>query len=159
MNFLSSIEMSHPDDPVCFYSNSSRGTWGCFSTFSDHQITREDGRIYPTVEHLLQSLKFELSNPKWAEEVRLSSSPGEAARKGRKEYERPMVLLEHSIKATMRLKVKQHPDVLAALLDTGSRLIYELPPIELYSQSSPSNIIDYTLGWVWMQIREEVKAK
>ena len=66
-------------DPILFYSN--RKEFGEFSNFYASEI-EIDGLKYPTTEHYFQALKF-YPDEESMEKVRLATSPGQAAKKGR----------------------------------------------------------------------------
>ena len=103
--------------------------WGWLGNMSPHPI-EYDGKTWRTSEALFQSLRFEDEEAK--EIIRLESSPMACKMKSKtlaKTYNRivePMSDRDiHNMKMCVRLKLKQHPELVDLLLKTGDNEIIE----------------------------------
>jgi hypothetical protein len=100
--------------------------YGFFSNFSRHSIYLRE-RIWPTTEHYLQAQKF--ADTQYEEQVRLAPSPMDAAQMGR-DRSLPLRADWESVKddimrAAVRAKFTQHPDLRDALLATNNAHLIE----------------------------------
>lgn len=153
------------------------------SNFSDHPIVY-NRQIFPTSEHLYQSLKFTDSevNYGYAEIVRTAKTPYIskilAGQKLLYRYDwqkalNPIISEWKAKGATLRddwndvkdkimvmvlwYKVMQHIDVKMALLSTGDNYIVEASPYDYYWGEGRDGTGENKLGKAWMFIREVIR--
>ena len=147
--------------------------WGWLGNMSPHSIVY-DGKIWKTSEALFQSLRFEDEEPK--EIIRLENSPMGCKMKSKtlaKTYNRivePMSDRDiENMKMCVRLKIKQHPELIDLLLKTGDSKIIEdatsrgrrgsnlfWGSIKLEDGSWEG---ENMMGKIWEEIRNEIKNK
>ncbi len=144
--------------PIFFYS--TRDAYGCFSNFSAHGVELK-GKWWPTTEHYFQAQKF--AGTPYEEEIRLASSPRQAADMGR-DRSRPLRPDWEQIKdAVMREAVLQkfltHADIRQILLDTGDELIVEQAPGDYYWGIGADGSGKNMLGQILMEVRAELRAR
>lgn len=105
--------------------SSFQGEYRFLSNFYPALIIDNKQRQWPTAEHAYQAMKS--SSPTEQEFVRVSSSPGEAKRRGRKvsvrsDWEEIKVFVMRRI---VRAKFFQNPSLAASLVATGSQTLVE----------------------------------
>ena len=102
-----------------------QGKWRFLSNFYPAPILFE-GLVYPTSEHLYQTLKTEI--PSEREFVRSSGTPGESKRRGRRVTVRENWngIKVSIMRKVVREKFLQNPELEKRLLDTGDALMVEL---------------------------------
>jgi len=134
-----------------------REPYGHFSNFSPHPIKFEN-LIYPTSEHLYQSMKFQDS--KTRELIRLSISPFEAAKLGRS----LLGMIPHwdnvkidVMRKVIALKIDQYPEIKELLISTGNEEIVEYSAKDYFWGSGPDFSGRNELGKIWMYHRELLK--
>ncbi|TFK36687.1 hypothetical protein BDQ12DRAFT_736773 [Crucibulum laeve] len=105
-----------------------------FTNFSPHPVQYQ-GKIYPTSEHLFQSLKFE-HNPKLVEIIRSCPHPRDAFNQAkslqnsvRDDWKRVKISKMDEI---LLLKFTQHPALLNELLATGDAELVEDSPVDAF---------------------------
>lgn len=144
---------------INFYRTTER-PYGIFSNFSKHPILIAS-KIYPTVEHFYQSMKF--SDSPDAEEIRLAPRAMDAARMGREPH-RPLCLNWEFIKdEVMRIaiqaKVNQHQDVRELLISTGDSVIIEHTAKDHYWADGGDESGLNRLGIILMETRAIFRSK
>jgi len=105
--------------------------YGCFSNFSKHQLIFED-KVYYHSEGAYQAAKFMQTEPEYAEQIRLASSPKDAADLGRDKTHKmreDWEEVKYSImKQVVKKKFETHPGIKKILMDTKDALIIENSP-------------------------------
>ena len=144
-----------------FYSHHpDRNGWQ-FSNFSKHPVEWE-GKIYPTSEHLYQSLKFEFVDPEYAKAIRKAKTPMTAKKMGRGKHQPNLDEWEKiKVKVMFEIiteKVKQHEDVRQILLETGKKKMIEASPTDYYWGEGEDGTGKNMLGKVLMKVRENLQA-
>src|SRR5690242_18687848 len=117
---------------IYFYST-RENPYGCFSNFSPHGVEL-DGRWWPTTEHYFQAQKF-VGRP-YTENVRLASSPKQAAEIGR-DRQLPLrpdweQVKDDVMRRAVLRKFETHASLRQILLDTGDEAIVENAPGDYY---------------------------
>ena len=133
--------------------------YGCFSNFSKHGFEL-DGKYWMTSEHYFQAKKF-IEN-EYEEQVRMSSTPMEAANKGR-DRNRPLRKDWEEVKDDiMRIavleKFKVNDDAKKILLSTGEEEIIEKTTDDYYWGSAKDLTGKNKLGKILMVVREILKV-
>lgn len=133
------------------------GPYGFMANFSKHNIV-VDGKDYPTSEHYYQAQKF--TDPLKQEMVRGQATPKAAKQMActldglRPDWEQ--VKFDIMVR-TLKLKVYQHPELLAKLIATGDEPLGEDSPYDytwgLGKDGSGKNL----LGKAWEEVRKCVK--
>jgi ribA/ribD-fused uncharacterized protein len=133
-----------------------------FSNWTAHRIFIW-GMHFATVEHAFQYRKFITSNPRWAFKIKNAKSPYEAQLLSRM---RPIDrkkwnhLREKVMRELLCAKVKQHEDVRAALIASGTRAIIEKGSLrENYWGIGPDLNGRNTLGKLWVSIRSDLAGE
>jgi len=142
---------------ILFYS--TVGAWGFLSNFSRHPLF-VDGLVYPTSEHYYQAQKCPAGSS-FAEKIRKCTTPTRAAALGRSQR-CPKVPNWDDIKLqvmekALKIKLAQHPDLSAKLLESGSRHLVEASPKDSFWGWGKDKNGENHLGKLWMKIREEEK--
>jgi N-glycosidase YbiA len=135
------------------------GEYGEFSNFSNHPI-EINGRVYPTVEHFYQAMKFR--DFEYAEKIRRASSPMEAKRLGRTrkltvrdDWEQNKVdVMRQAIREKFRLNT-QLRDI---LLSTGDEELIEAAPYDEFWGSGRTGEGQNWLGRILMEVRSELHS-
>lgn len=144
------------DEEINFYSVNDE--YGEFSNFAAYPI-KLNGKVWPTTEHYFQAMKFE--SKKDQNEIRLTKSPMEAARKGR-DRKRKLRRNWESIKDNvMREAVMQkftHPEIKELLLRTGSAKLVEHTENDSYWGDGGNGSGKNKLGRILMEVREKLRA-
>ncbi len=133
--------------------------YGCFSNFSKHGFEL-GGKYWMTSEHYFQAKKF-IEN-EYEEQVRMSSTPMEAANKGR-DRNRPLRKDWEEVKDDiMRIavleKFKVNDDAKKILLSTGEEEIIEKTTDDYYWGSGKDGTGKNMLGKILMEVREILKV-
>lgn len=107
--------------PICEF----QGTHGFLSNFHPSRILwREDGIVYPTVEHAFQAMKSENLNDRL--HISGLATPGEAKRAGRTlQLREDWEDVKRVYMLQLVLEKFQNPDLAEQLTATGSRLLIE----------------------------------
>ncbi len=133
------------------------GANGWLANFSRHPI-RVAGRIWPTVEHYFQAMKF--TDAKVRIEVLKAKTPGEAkeiaesyaARKRRDWIKIRNLIMYNAIRA----KFVQHPKLLRQLEKTGHRAIREISNDDSYWGSGNDRRGQNQMGRLLMRLRKNL---
>lgn len=143
---------------VKFYS--TRKPWGHFSNFSLHPI-EIDGKVWPTSEHYFQAMKF--AGTEHEEAVRLTETPGDAARMGRNrslplrpDWEE---VKDDVMRVAVEAKIRQHADIMALLLATGDAELIEHTTNDSYWGDGGDGSGKNMLGTVLMEVRKKIRAE
>ncbi len=131
-----------------------------FSNFSSF-IIEWKGKLWPTSEHAYHAEKFH--DEAFKEEIRQTRSAHEAlkltmANRDKYRVDWKEVQLE-CMKDILRAKVEQHPYVKKKLLDSGDKELIEDSWRDSYWGWGPNKDGKNNLGKLWMEVREEFKAK
>lgn len=129
--------------------------YGCFSNFSKHGFEL-DGKYWMTSEHYFQAKKF-IGN-KYEEEVRMSSTPMEAANMGRdrskplrKDWEE---VKDDIMRKAVLEKFKENNDAKKILLSTGDEEIIEKTTKDYYWGCGEDGTGKNMLGKILMETRD-----
>lgn len=138
---------------IFFYKINDR--YGCFSNFSRHGFELE-GKYWMTSEHYFQAQKF--VGTEYEEQVRLSSTPMEAANIGRdrskplrKDWEE---VKDDIMRRAVFEKFKANQDIQKVLLSTGSEEIIEKTTKDYYWGCGEDGKGRNMLGKILMETRE-----
>lgn len=151
-------------NPVKFRSGSRE--LSCLSSFSGHSFSNAQGIVFPTAEHAFHWAKFYRTNAASAAFVLAAASPAEARRRGRKaagmepSWNKGAPMEQRRVKimrGIIRLKAAQNPDVRAALLNTGDRLLVEDSPWDNFWGRGRNGQGRNVLGKLWMELRAELR--
>ncbi len=132
--------------------------YGCFSNFAPYPVELK-GKVWPTSEHYFQAQKF--AGTEHEEAIRLTNSPTIAARMGR-DRAKPLrrdweAVKDDVMRAAVRAKFRQHPELCALLLATGAAKIVEHTDRDAYwgdgGDGSGKNMLDRIL----MEVRDELR--
>ena len=145
-------------DAIRFYRVGDE--YGCFSNFSPHPI-EVDGKVWPTSEHYFQAQKF--LGSEHAEAIRREPSPMVAARMGRDRAQplRPdwEAVKDDVMRAAVRAKFRQHPELRDVLLATGEAEIIEHTANDSYWADGGDGSGKNMLGRILEQVREELRRE
>jgi N-glycosidase YbiA len=144
-------------DSILFYG--SKLPYYEFSNFYPSEIKILD-KEYPTTEHYFQALKFH-PDEKLMEKVRLSKSPGVAAKHGR-DRKNPLRKDWEEVKdeimfTALRAKFTQHETLKKVLLETGDKIIIEHTKNDFYWADGGDGSGKNKLGILLMKLRDELK--
>jgi len=140
-------------EPVNFYTP----PFFALNNFSAHQIEYE-GHVYPTAEHVFQSVKC--LNEQGRAEIMAAKSPSEAKALANNKFaefsdphwsDKKVSLMEDILRA----KLAQHEEVQRVLASTGSRQIVEDSPTDYFWGEGADGSGKNVLGKLWMKIRNE----
>jgi ribA/ribD-fused uncharacterized protein len=142
---------------VLFYSVADE--YGEFSNFAPYPISL-DGKRWPTSEHYFQAQKF--LDPKVREQVRRSSTPGQAANRGRSR-KTPLRRDWESVKVDVMRKAvgakfEQHPELAALLLTTGDSRIIEHTENDSFWGDGGDGSGTNMLGRILMEVRARLRG-
>jgi ribA/ribD-fused uncharacterized protein len=128
--------------------------YGCFSNFAKYPIELK-GKEWATTEHYFQAQKF--AGTEHEEEIRLASTPMEAARSGRdrnkplrQDWEECKV---NVMREALLAKVEQHPVIKSILLSTGDCTIVEHTANDAYWGDGGDGQGHNMLGKLLMEVR------
>jgi ribA/ribD-fused uncharacterized protein len=141
---------------ILFYSVGDE--YGEFSNFAPYPISL-DGRRWPTAEHYFQAQK--VLDPKLREQVRRSSTPGQAANLGRNR-KTPLRRDWEAVKVDVMRKVvgakfDQHPELAALLLATGDSSIIEHTENDSFWGDGADGSGRNMLGRILMEVRARLR--
>jgi ribA/ribD-fused uncharacterized protein len=133
------------------------GPHGAFSNFSPHPIELK-GKVWPTAEHYFQAQKF--AGTEHEEAVRAALSPMVAARMGRSR-QRPLradweVVKDDVMRAALRAKFTQHPQLQSLLLATGDADLVEHTRNDTYWADGGDGSGRNRLGELLMELRTQL---
>ncbi len=137
-----------------------------FSPYTAHAI-EINGVVYPTVEHAYQCQRY--TDQKIIDEIIHASSPVKAWQVSTKykhlqipEFKKDDYKLE-VMKKLMRLKIKQHEEVLNALIDSKDQKIVKhivtYPPGDGFWDDGEDGKGLNHIGVMWMELRNELLNK
>ena len=143
------------DEFIGFYTRE----FFCLDNFSAFKFNYKD-KLYSTVEHAYQSLKFKDTAPEIEEEIIDCNSPYDArkiayehADKFSKQWDNIKVELMEEL---LRAKMEQNPFVKKKLLETNNYLICEDSPIDDFWGIGKDRNGKNIMGKLWMKIRDEI---
>lgn len=141
---------------ILFYSVGDE--YGEFSNFAPYPISL-DGRRWPTAEHYFQAQK--VLDPKLREQVRRSSTPGQAANLGRNR-KTPLRRDWEAVKVDVMRKVvgakfEQHPELATLLLATGDSSIIEHTENDSFWGDGGDGSGRNMLGRILMDVRARLR--
>lgn len=141
---------------IYFYKVNAR--YGCFSNFSKHGFEIER-KYWATSEHYFQAQKF--VGTEYEEQIRLSTSPMEAANMGRDRGKTLRADWEEVKDDIMRRavleKFKANKDILNILLSTDDEEIIEKTTNDYYWGCGKEGMGKNMLGKILMETREVLK--
>ncbi len=137
---------------ILFYATDK--PYGEFSNFSRHPIDI-GGVTWPTSEHYFQAQKF--AGTPFEEEVRAQSTPMLAAQMGRRR-DLPFHadwddVKDDVMRAALKAKFTQHPDLRALLLGTGDAILVEHTRNDAYWADGGDGSGRNRLGELLMELR------
>lgn len=110
------------------------------TNFAPIPVTLYGHSIVPTTEHIYQALKFIPENTEVAEQIKSAETPLEAktiANKNKDKIRADWPNIRYGrMMVVIRRKLRQHPELQAELLKTGSGYIYE--DADQYASENPS---------------------
>ena len=119
-----------------------------------------DGRVWPTVEHYFQAMKFP-TNPEYQEEIRVAKNPAKAKALGRKgspirdDWDTYRIdVMETAIREKFS---NRHPDLRRKLIDTGNAILKEASPMDNFWGIGRTKKGKNKLGLILMKVREELR--
>jgi ribA/ribD-fused uncharacterized protein len=129
-------------------------------SYPDFAADEEWRRVWPTVEHYYQAMKFP-NDPVWQEEIRNARTPAAAKRMGldrahpvRADWDAVKVPY---MRAALEAKFKQNPVALAHLLQTqGRRLVYSTKADAFWGEGSRRDGQN-KLGELLMGVRQKLR--
>jgi ribA/ribD-fused uncharacterized protein len=120
-----------------------------------------DGKMYPSVEHYYQAMKFP-DSPEYQETIRLAKTPAVAKRLG-KTKEIPERKDWPTYKDTVMTKALRekfsanHPELKKKLMETGDAVLRDGSPLDNYWGVGRSKKGRNRLGQILMEIRDELR--
>ena len=141
--------------PVNFFGNKH-----LFSNFAPTPVVI-DGLEYATTEHYFQAMKFAKNDPKYAEEVRKSPTPGGAKKLG-KSRQHPIDedwndQRDDVMRVALLNKALQNPQFVKDLLASGDREIIEASPWDYYWGTGAKKTGKNMLGKLLVELRTKLK--
>lgn len=141
---------------IYFYS--TQGEYGCFPNFSRHGFEL-DGKYWKTSEHYFQAQKF--AGTPYEEQVRLASTPKQAAQLGRRR-DFPLrsdweTVKDNIMRRAVRHKFETHSEIRAILLNTGEREIVENAQGDYYWGCGKDGTGKNMLGKILMEVRADLR--
>ena len=144
-------------DTINFYSTS--GKYGSFSNFSRHPV-KIYGKTWPTSEHAFQAQKF--LDKGIQERIRKCSTPGEAAKMGRKRslpLRKDWEKVKDNIMCEIVLaKFSQNKQQRTTLLYTGDSKLVEHTTNDSYWGDGGDGSGKNQLGKTLMKVRKELSG-
>ena len=146
------------DDPAFFYPKE----FYVLDNFSSFQV-EFDGQLWPTSEHAYQAAQFKECAPDVFLQILEARSAHDAQKiafknRSRRNSEWESLKVE-KMKEILICKVEQHPYVHKKLLESGTREIIEDSWRDAEWGWGENKDGENKLGKVWMEIREEFRAK
>jgi ribA/ribD-fused uncharacterized protein len=128
-----------------------------FGTFSLHPFRLED-KVWPTVEHYYQAMKFEDLN--YQEIIRLAETPKKARKLGRRRFKRlrkdwKKVKLLYMTRAVYT-KCCTHPNITTRLLTTNNTRLVENSLYDYYWGCGRDRRGKNTYGQILMNVRKKL---
>lgn len=128
------------------------------SPFSAHEI-EIDGEVFKTVEHAYHSLRIK-SGPE-REEIKSQKSPMDAWRAGQKHKNNLTLRIEgfdkyELMEKLLRVKLKQHQDVVNVLLATEDRELLKVYDTDYDWGTGADGTGKNMYGKLWMKLRDEL---
>ena len=148
------------NQPIYFYSKTQQ--WYELSNFYPHGFIDDRGLYWPTVEHYFQAMKFPGEQYlSYREQIRLTDSPARAKKSGRtRKY--PLREDWQQVKEEIMLyalrKKFSHSKMLAKLLETEERHLYENSPYDRYWGIGKDGQGLNRLGELLMLVRRELSG-
>lgn len=147
------------EEPISFYSTSEK--FKEFSNLFPSKITI-DGKVYPSVEHYFQAMKFP-NNPDYQEQI-VAAKTGAAAKKLgatqviplRADWEQ---VKEEIMKKALKAKYTQNEGLKKLLLSTGTAVLQEASPTDVYWGVGKSGKGKNRMGVLLMEVRAEIAAE
>lgn len=142
-------------DPVII--DSTRGPFGELSNFAPYSVFAQ-GLIWRSSEHLYQGCKFAM--PTLRDRIRRAATPAKA--KEIAHVHRDQVIADwkdmrlSAMHSTVRLKLRQNPEILESLLSTGHREIIERSKTDTFWGKLPDGRGDNYFGRILMLLRVEM---
>lgn len=141
-------------DTILFYS--TRSKYGFLSNFSNHGFKLGE-KYYKTSEHYFQSQKFFGINPDYAEVIRRSPTPHQAAKLGRSRQFKIRedwneIKIQVMIEA-VTFKFVHNKDIRKILLETGNRKLVEKSPRDAFWGCGKDGTGRNMLGIILMDVR------
>lgn len=145
-------------ESILFYATDK--PYGEFSNFSRHPIGL-DGLVWPTSEHYFQAQKF--AGTTHVEEVRAQPTPMLAAQMGRRR-DLPFRsdwddVKDDVMRAALRAKFTQHPELRSLLLGTGDAVLVEHTRNDTYWADGGDGTGRNRLGELLMELRVAVREE
>jgi len=145
-------------------------SYGFLSNFSHHSFETEEfsGKqcviykaFWETSEHYYQARKFVGMNIQYAERIRLSNTPAEAARLGR-DKNHPLrpdweLVKEIIMERALMEKFSQNPDIKKQLINTGKAILIKHRKADRYWGDGEDGNGKNRLGVLLMRVRSELK--
>lgn len=143
--------------PIEFSSNTS--TYREFSNFYGAPITL-DGKIWPSVEHYFQAMKFP-SDPAYQEQIRVAKNSNAAKTLGVSK-EKPIrqdwdTIREDVMKKAIAAKFEQNPALKKMLLDTQNRPLIDANTTDSYWGYGRNKKGKNRLGALLMELRTKLR--
>jgi ribA/ribD-fused uncharacterized protein len=151
------MERDLPNE-IRFYS--TKGPYGCFSNFSQHEVV-VDGKLWRTSEHYFQAQKF--AGTEYETVVRNAISPREAADLGRnRDY--PLrsdwdQVKDDVMRKVVLAKFSQYEELKKILLSTGEAVLVEHTVNDKYWGDGGDGTGKNMLGKILMEIRSELQQE
>ncbi|KAF9409384.1 hypothetical protein BGZ94_001968 [Podila epigama] len=147
-------------DSIQFYRQGGR--FGEFSNFF-HSPIAVDGLMWPTTEHYFQAQKFaHLPDKQYMESIRITSTPGSAAKMGRNrswplrpDWEE---VKDDLMRKCVLQKFLQHRGLAKVLLSTGDRYLIEHTSNDRYWADGGDGKGKNMLGIILMEVREKIRG-
>lgn len=131
-------------------------------SFSKHSFKLEDV-IWPSVEHYYQAMKFDKSEPEYAELIRGSKHPKEAQKLGRKKrrsFRKDWKKVRRVMMTrAVYTKCRAHPDVSAALLETGDAPLVNNSQYDYFWGCGRDRRGENMFGQVLMDVRKKLREE
>ena len=129
------------------------------SNFSAHAVLYK-GKLYPTAEHAYHTGKF--TDKHIHEAIRAARSPMAAKKLANETYSDKRRPDWNDLKVAVmqevnRAKAEQHPEVRAALLQSGGEELVEDSPHDSFWGCGGAGTGQNQMGKIWMKIRTELQ--
>jgi len=128
------------------------------SRFSDHSFEL-DGRLWQTVEHYYQAMKFD--NASYKEKIANASDAATARKLGEARFKKKRADLKQVRKTLMTralyIKAKTHNEVSSRLLETGDVSLVENSQFNYYWGCGRDHRGDNHYGKILMNVREKLR--
>ena len=131
---------------------------GCFSA---HSFSL-DGDQWPTVEHYYQAAKF-THNPTYRQKIMQAKTPDQARKLGQTWLRRKRgdwkAIRETMMTRAVYIKCRTHPDIAAALLQTGTTKLVENSLYDYYWGCGRDQRGENRYGTVLMNVRTKLQQE